>query len=182
VVAGQSAAYKKGATIDSVVNAILDDSGPLANKLFTRAIEIADEAKNPEDLYENIYQHLLVKSCTMEVDGPMPERLEPVDKMEGFYNGILFAEQQPLALAYFVYGEGDPYKTVLTAVKGGSDADSITSNSAAWIGALYGISVWPDKWIETVQQANIKRMNLEETGQKLIEKGLENGTVKLNLM
>jgi len=68
VVAGQAAAYKEGATIDSVVNAILDDSGPLARKLFTRAVEIARKADHPVDLYENIYQHLLVKSCITEVE------------------------------------------------------------------------------------------------------------------
>lgn len=182
VVAGQAAAYKKGATIDSVVNAILDDSGPLARKLFSRAVEIAKKAKNTKDLYEQIYNNLLVKSCSTKVDGPMPERLEPIDKLDGIYTGILFAEQQPLALAYFVYGEGDPYKTVLTAVKGGRDSDSIASNTAAWLGALHGISVWPKKWVDTVQQANISRMNLLETGQKLIEKGLGNNTVKLDLM
>ena len=95
---------------------------------------------------------------------------------------VLFAEQQPLALAYFVYGQGDPHKTVLTAVKGGRDADSIACNSAAWLGALHGISVWPKKWRDTVQQANLKRMNLKQCARKLIARGLENGTVRLDLM
>jgi len=183
VVAGQAAAFKKGATVDSVVNAVMDDSGPLAKKLFTRVIDIAAKAKNPTELYENIYEHCLVKSCTTQVDGPMPERLAPVyNKEKPSYNGILFAEQQPLALAYFVYGQGDPHKTVLTAVKGGRDADSIATNTASWLGALKGIEIWPKKWIDTVQEANLSRMNLEQTGKDLIVKGLKNGTVRLDLM
>lgn len=103
-------------------------------------------------------------------------------RIESPYNGILFAEQQPLALAYFVYGQGDPHKTLLTAVKGGRDADSIACNTAAWLGALHGIGVWPKKWVDTVQQANLRRMNLERTGNDLIEKALENGTVRLDVM
>lgn len=183
VVAGQAAAYKKGSTIDSVVAAIMDDSGPLARKLFQRTVDIASKVGSPEELYQNIYDRCLVKSCTTEVDGPMPERLAPVDNREKpFYNGILFAEQQPLALAYLVYGDGDPHKTVLTAVKGGRDADSVSSNTAAWLGALKGKEVWPENWVSTVQQANIKRMDLEGTARLLIEKGLANGTVKLDLM
>jgi len=183
VVAGQAAAYKKGATIDSVVAAVMDDSGPLAKKLFQRTIDIASKASNPEELYYELYEHCLVKSCTTEIDGPMPERLAPVDnREEPFYNGILFAEQQPLALAYLVYGQGEPRKTILTAVKGGRDADSVASNTAAWLGALKGIEVWPDNWVQTVQQANLKRIDIMGTGQKLIDKGLAMQTVKLNLM
>jgi hypothetical protein len=182
VVAGQAAAFLADATVDSVVEAVLADSGPLAMRLFTRAIEIASKAKDRFELYENLYEHCLVKSCTTEVDGPMPERLPPVDKLDGAYNGILFAEQQPLALAYFVYGQGDPNQTVLTAVKGGRDADSITCNSAAWLGALIGIEGWPKKWIDTVQQANRKRMDLQGTGNELIAKGLKNQTLRLERM
>jgi len=182
VVAGQAAAFKEGATVDSVVDAVLNDSGPLAKKLFTRAIEIAARARSRMELYENLYEHCLVKACTTEVDGPMPTRLAPIDKMEGGYNGILFAEQQPLALAYFVYGQGDPHKTVLTAVKGGRDADSITCNSAAWLGALAGDEIWPRKWLDPVQAANLKRMNLQQMAYDLIIKGVKNGTVRYDRM
>ena len=183
VVAGQAAAFKKGATVDSVVQAILNDSGPLAKKLFTRAVEIAQKAKTPMQLYEDLYQHCLVKHCTTEVDGPMPEREEPQVVMEKkIYNGILFAEQQPLALAYFVYGQGDPHKTVLTGVKAGRDTDSNTCNSAAWLGALGGMEVWPKKWVNTVQDANLKRINLEKTGEALIAKGISSKTVRFDVM
>jgi ADP-ribosylglycohydrolase len=182
VVAGQAAAFLPDATVDSVVEAVLADSGPLAKRLFTRAIEIASKAKDRFELYERLYQHCLVKECTTEADGPMPERSPPVNKLDGAYSGILFAEQQPLALAYFVYGQGDPHKTVLTAVKGGRDADSITCNSAAWLGALAGNDVWPEKWLNTVQQANLHRMDLEQTARDLVAKGLKNGTVALSAM
>jgi hypothetical protein len=180
VVAGQAAAFKTNSTIDSVVDAVLRDSGPLATKLFTRAIEIARKAKTNLQLYEMLYQHCLVTKCSKDIDGPMPPPVEPKDDADGFYTGILFAEQQPLALAYFVYGQGDPKKTVLTAVKGGRDADSIATNSASWLGAMVGESVWPEEWRRTVQQANLARVNLEQTANDLIKRALENGTVRFD--
>lgn len=110
----------------------------------------------------------------------MPERLPLVVKLDGGYNGTLCAEQQPLALAYFVYGQGDLHKTALTAVKGGPDTGSITCNSAAWLGALLGNDIWPKQWRETVQKANLHRMDLEQTAKDLIDKGLENRTIALS--
>lgn len=182
VVAGQAAAFQANATIDSVVDAVLEDSGPLAKKLFTRAIEIARRAGTNRQLYEMLYQHCLVTECSTAVDGPMPPHVEPKDDADGFYSGILFAEQQPLALAYFVYGQGDPRKTVLTAVKGGRDADSIATNSASWLGAMAGKSVWPRKWLRMVQQANLARVNLEQTAHDLIARTVKNGTARFDLL
>ena len=143
VVAGQAAAFADGATVDSIVNAVIKTSGPLAASLFERAVDIAQKANSAKQLYEQLYAHCLVDTCTTEVDGAMPPAVTPLPDVDGFYSGILFAEQQPLALAYFVYGAGDPYRTVLTAVKGGRDADSIATNSASWLGAMSGASVWP---------------------------------------
>ena len=180
VVAGQAEAFRSGSTIDSVVEAVIRDSGPLARRLFERAVEIARKADSPQALYEQLYAHCLVAECSTEVDGPMPPPVEPADYADGFYTGILFAEQQPLALAYFVFGQGDPKRTVLTAVKGGRDADSIATNSASWLGALAGESVWPRKWLDTVQAANLERLDLRKMASDLADKGLANGTVLLD--
>jgi len=182
VVAGQAAAFRAKATLDTVVDAVLADSGPLAKKLFTRSVEIARKAKTRRQLFEMLYEHCLVKKCSKDVDGPVPPRVVPADDHDGFYSGILFAEQQPLALAYFVYGQGDPKRTVLTAVKGGRDADSIATNTASWLGALAGESVWPKPWLQTVQKANIKRMDLGKTANDLADRALKNGTVRLDLL
>ena len=180
VVAGQSEAFCNGATIDSVVNVILDNCGPLARQLFTRAVEIARKAKTDKELDEQLYAHCLVEECSTKTDGPMPPHIIPEGYADGFYTGILFAEQQPLALAYFVYGQADPKRTVLTAVKGGRDADSIATNSASWLGALAGETIWPKQWLDTVQKANINRVDLKQTAENLMFRGLHNETVRLD--
>ncbi|MHC4679561.1 MAG: ADP-ribosylglycohydrolase family protein [Planctomycetota bacterium] len=183
VVAGQAEAFKKGSSIESVVQAVIKDSGPLAARLFERAVDIASKADSPRRLYEQLYGKALVKNCSTEIDGPMPEHVEPVEYADGFYSAISFAEQQPWALAYLVFGGGDPERTVLTAVKGGRDADSIATNTASWLGAISGESVWPKKWRDTVQQANLVEVDLREVLDDLLDVALKNGTVvKENIM
>ena len=138
--AGTAEAIRDGATSDSVINTVLEHSGPLARKLFTRAAEIARAAKSGDELVQQLYRHCLVKEVTTKVDGPMPVPAEYKDYAEGFYTGILFAEQQPLALAAFVYTDGHPRDATLRAVMNGRDADSIASNVGGWVGGLHGES------------------------------------------
>lgn len=178
VVAGQAEALREGSTIDSVIEAVIEDCGPLAAKLFERAVNIARKVDTPTRLYEALYNEALVKKCSTETNGPMPEHLEPVDYTEGFYTSISFAEQQPWALAYFVFGEGDPKRTVLTAAKGGRDADSIATNTASWLGAMSGESVWPKKWRDTIQEANLIEVDLRKVLDDLLEVALKDSTVR----
>ena len=170
-----AAALQENSSIDSIVNTVLEHSGPLATRLFERAIDIARKSGTRDELYKNLYDHALVdsKGVTTEVDGPMPAPVEPEDYNDGFYTSITFAEQQPWALAYFVWGEGDPARTVITAAMGGRDADSIATNSASWLGAMSGIDVWPFEWVEAVQQANLVDFNLKQTCEELIHKSTE---------
>ena len=183
VVAGQSAAFKSGASIDSVVTAILDFSGDKARTLFERAVNIALESDSPDKLYENLYTYASVANSTHAGEyNSLVKALPPVEQInytEGMCSSIAFAEQQPWALAYLVYGKGDPGKTMLTAVKGGRDADSIATNTASWLGALYGLSVWPEKWISAVQQSNLMDFDLMKLGRELAEKAMKLGYIHL---
>ncbi|MHC4544526.1 MAG: sialate O-acetylesterase [Planctomycetota bacterium] len=83
-------------------------------------------------------------------------------------------------MAYFVFGKGDPERTVLTAVKGGRDADSIATNTASWLGAMSGESIWPKKWKDTVRNANLVEVDLRQICDNLLEVGIRNGSVKLS--
>lgn len=172
VCAGQAAAMKEGSTIDSVVDTVFEYSGPLATKLFDRAVDIAKNSNSREDLFKNLYSKARVDrhGVTTDIDGPVPAPDGPVEYMEGRYSSTTFAEQQPWALAYFVWGKGDPYRTVVTAAMGGRDADSIATNTAAWLGAMSGIEVWPEEWVRQVQQANLVDFDLKQTCEDLILK------------
>lgn len=175
VCAGQAEALKEGSSIDSIVNTVFEYSGPLATKLFERAIDIARKSKSREELYQNLYANTLVNNggVSNDIDGPMPEHVVPEEYVEGRYSSASFAEQQPWALAYFVFGKGDPYQTVVTAAKGGRDSDSIATNTASWLGAMSGIDVWPKEWVEQTQSANLVDFDLKRTCENLIDKSKE---------
>ncbi len=177
VVAGQAAAFKQDATIPSVVDTVLAYSGEKARKLFERAVNIGLDSVSPDELYENLYTYASVANDTHTgeynaTEGPVPPA-EEITCTEDFCSSVAFAEQQPWALAYLVYGDGDPEKTILTAAKGGRDADSIATNTASWLGALYGLSVWPEKWINAVQKANLADFDLLNACKELAAKALK---------
>jgi ADP-ribosylglycohydrolase len=175
VCAGQAEALHADSSIDSIVDTVLKYSGPLATKLFERTIDIARNSATRDELYRNLYANALVDSngVTKEIDGPMPPPVEPEEYNDGFYTSITFTEQQPWALAYFVWGQGDPAHTVITAAMGGRDADSIATNTASWLGAMGGIDVWPEEWVMAVQQSNLVDFDLKQTCEDLINKSRE---------
>lgn len=67
----------------------------------------------------------------------------------------------------------------MLAAEPGCDADSIATNTASWLGATSGENVWPKSWLQTVQDANLRKMNFRSMAEDLILKGLENETVRL---
>jgi len=61
---------------------------------------------------------------------------------------------------------------------GGGDADSIATNTASWLGAISGESVWPKKWRQNVQEANLIEVDLRKTLDDLLAVALKNGSVR----
>jgi ADP-ribosylglycohydrolase len=166
--AGTAEALRDGATADSVVEAILGVCGPLAGKLMGRAAEIGRRARSSDELIRDVYEHCLVAKCTTEADDPMPESLKPVDYTEQEYTSFLFAEQQPLALAAFVFGRGDPRVAIPQCVMIGRDCDSTASNVGGWCGGLHGESELPADWVKTVCEVNRQDMDLRDLATRLL--------------
>jgi ADP-ribosylglycohydrolase len=170
--AGTAEAQRERATVDSVVDAVLNACGPLAGKLMGRAVEIARRVKSSDELARELYAHCLVQKCTTEADGPMPEFEKPLEYTElkegRWYSSVLFAEQQPLALAAFVFGRGEPRRAIAQAVMIGRDCDSTASNVGGWCGGLHGESGLPKEWVETVCEINRRDFDLRGLGAKLL--------------
>jgi len=108
-----------------------------------RAAEIAHEATSSDELIRELYAHCLVKT-------------------------ILFAEQQPLALAAFVFGRGEPDRAIPQCVMIGRDCDSTASNVGGWCGGLHGEAGLPKTWVETVCEVNRRDFDLRDLGEKLL--------------
>jgi ADP-ribosylglycohydrolase len=152
--AGTAAAVVPGATVSAVVDAAKSVAGPLGAKLIQRGEDAARaHADDLDGLLEEVYAHLLVDEVTGEMDGELPKPgMAPLPDVRK--TGILFAEQVPLAVAAFVFGEGDFLQTMSAVVAMGRDTDSIATSCGTWIGGLVGLSGIPDEWVSTLVSAN----------------------------
>lgn len=167
---------RAGATVDSMMAALLGRCGPLATALVERALAIAREAKDAWDLAERLYHTALmpeldkrhVDEPPRESDAPMPPVTPPVEDTDDRYISSFFAEQVPIAAAGFVFGEGRP-EAIAATVMVGRDCDSTATTVGSWVGALLGESGLPGDWVETVCRVNEPEIDIRGLAVALAE-------------
>jgi ADP-ribosylglycohydrolase len=153
-----AACVQEGATVESVTETLFRYAGPLARKLLERAQRIAQAHEDdPDGFIEGIYAEALVAEGTRDIDGPMRPSAVPDNPYRGATT--IWAEQIPLAFAALLYGKGDFVKTMTSCVSLGRDTDSIASTCGSWIGGLVGLDGIPAGWVETIQQANLRKID-----------------------
>jgi len=177
VQAGLAEGMRDGATVDSMIETMLAQCGPLARKLIERAIDITERARGFDNLADTLYNNALmpelkdrhVKEPPRAADGPMPPTLEPLPDTDEKYMSSFYAEQVPLAIAGFLWGKGDPRVSIPATCMLGRDADSTATTVGSWVGALHGESGLPREWVETVCQANIREIDIRDLAEKLYQ-------------
>jgi hypothetical protein len=167
--AGVAEACRDGATVDSVLSAILAECGPLARKLLDRAIDIAHKAKTRDELIHMLYHTVLIQEePTRDADGPMPPHVEPLEDSDSGYAVNWNSEQIALSVAAFLFEKGDPIKTLTTCVMIGRDCDTTASAAGAWVGGLHGESCWPKEWVDAIYKVNLQEIDIRTLGEKLV--------------
>jgi len=160
VQAGVAAAFADDATVDSVVGAMRSVCGPLASRLIQRAVDIARGARDFDDLVKTLYANCLLDEAPTAADAELPTFLTPIDFTDHIYTSVLLAEQVPLAVAAFVFADGDPVKSIPTAVMIGRDCDTTATTVGSWVGAMHGESSLPKEWVDTVCRVNLNEVDL----------------------
>lgn len=166
---------RDGATVDSMLAAMFAECHSLGRELIERAIAIARKAKSVSDLAERLYDQALMPELEKRheqeppraVDAPMPPRIEPLADSDKIYLSSFYAEQVPLAVAGFVYGQGDPRVAIPATVMIGRDCDSTATTVGSWVGALHGMSGLPADWVETVCRVNEPEIDIRGLAEKL---------------
>jgi ADP-ribosylglycohydrolase len=166
--AGVAEALRAGAAVDSVLEAMFSQCGPLAQALLGRALDIARSARTGDQLAGQLYAHCLVDEAPLAADAPLPPPVTPLPDSDEPYASILFAEQIPFALAAFVFGRGDPSRCLPQAVMLGRDADSIATTVGSWSGALAGETGLPRDWVNAVCHANRRELDLRALAERLL--------------
>lgn len=175
VQAGLAEGMRDGATVDSMIEAMLAQCGPLARKLIERAIDITESARDFPDLVDKLYHNVLMpalqdrheKEPPREVDAPPPPIIEPLEDTDEKYLSSFYAEQVPLAIAGFLWGKGNSRVSIPATVMLGRDADSTATTVGSWVGALHGESGLPKEWVDTVCEANIGEIDIRGLAEKL---------------
>jgi len=177
VQAGIAEGMADGATVDSMLEAMLAQCGPLASALTERAIDIARRSDSVWELADNLYHNILMPELDRrheeepprEVDAPVPPVIEPLPDSDDKYMSSFFAEQVPLAVAAFVYGQGDPRIAIPAACMIGRDADSTATTVGSWVGALHGEAGLPQDWVEVVCRVNIHEIDIRALAEALAQ-------------
>ncbi len=171
---------RMGATVQSMMDAMLRVCGPLAQKLLERGVRIGRQARNLDQLIRNLYDTALMPENTVkkdgfpesaavikETDGPMPPVHPCVVDTEEKYITNALAEQMPLAAAAFVFAQGSA-DAITTAAMIGRDADSIATTVGSWVGALVGESGLPKQWVDVVCEVNLVEIDIRGLAESLL--------------
>jgi len=104
-----------------------------------------------------------------KVKEALKENLKLEEAILRFGNGSYIWEALPLALFIFLKDVNYPQRAFLNAVNAygdfGGDTDAIGFLVGAWVGAYWGIEVFPSDWVEKVQYSK----ELQELAEKLYE-------------
>jgi len=155
VAAAVSAAYRPGATPDSMVEAALAYVVEPAREEIKKGLEIVKSAKNYE-----------------EVCARFDERYHAAGMHFSMNRGY---EVCTKGISLFYYFKGDVKATMLAAANFGRDTDCLASVAAGLAGALSGVSNIPRDWMEQVNSAaklnkyTMMSLSLEEQAQVLYD-------------
>ena len=172
---GLAEAFREEATYESVIDVMRDACGPLPTQLIDRAVTIAREADTLDELVDEMYDRALfpefdsLKEPPQEVDATLPESHDPVAYTDERYAALYNHEQIPLAVAGFVFSEGHPEDSITNTVNLGRDCDSTSTSVGSWVGALHGISAFPEEWVEQVCEVNKGHIDVRSLSEQLHE-------------
>jgi ADP-ribosylglycohydrolase len=79
----------------------------------------------------------------------------------------------PLAVAAFVYGQGEP-RSIPVCCMLGRDCDSTATTVGAWVGALHGVSGLPEEWVDPVCTVNVHEIDIRGLAEQLVGLAAQN--------
>lgn len=147
--AAVAAALKPGATVDSVVQAVLALAKDGTREAVLATTNAARKARDWKEAIPVLRQAIRPFDTVGEnyrepaLDARIPSRTKAIEEL-------------PVAIGMLVATKGNYVDTVYGGVNYGRDSDSIASMSGSMAGALGGERAVPKPWIEFVAQASRK--------------------------
>ena len=147
VAAGVAEAVSPGATTESVIVTMVEQSRGIAARAIDLAMGFAAEADSVEELTDSLYDRFL--------DWRWPAVRWDREK---YYRGEVFSasplETVPTAIAILAVCEGDINRSIVEGVNYGRDSDAVATVAGNLAGALRGADEIRDEWKEKCETQN----------------------------
>lgn len=147
VAAGVAEAFSPGATLETVIEAMLTHSTETVFRACNLTLNLASESNTLEEFTSNYYDSMLDWTWpSVEWDS------------ERYKRGEIFSanslEVVPVVMAILDLCNGDPNVSIIAAANFGRDSDSIATLTGNIVGALAGASHLRQEWIDECEKAN----------------------------
>ncbi len=140
--AGIAAAFLSGATVDSVIQVMLDHSSFIIRRALELTIDLASGSQDIDEFAGKFYDKML--------DWKWPDLRWT--KERNFSGSSV--ELVPLTVAALYFTKGDVNQGIIEAIGLGRDNDTTGALAGSIAGAMQGASAIRPDWIETVERAN----------------------------
>jgi ADP-ribosylglycohydrolase len=156
VAAAVAEAFQPGATVEDVVEMARRFAGPLVSRKIGRAVEITNTSASSSRIYDRLYDEIAVQDGSDSIVRTWRAR-DP--KISGYATeeislGVSATEFVPVALAFFLASEGDPFETIKRCAGYGRDSDTVAGIGGAVAGAFSGATAINPDLIRRVEADN----------------------------
>jgi len=140
--AGVAAAFTPGATVESVLAAMMEYSSDIVKRAIILTMDLAHSSDTVDEFAEKFYATML--------DWTWPSRNW---NKERFFSGSSL-EIVPVVMALLHLCEGDVNQCIIEGASFGRDCDTISSVVGGIAGGMQGASAISKEWIDTCEKAN----------------------------
>lgn len=141
--AGIAAAFSSGATVDTVIGAMLEHADYLTHRALEMVVHLADSSGDVDGFVKGFYE-----SALMDWGWPQENWTQ-----ERYFCGNSI-ELLPATVGLLKLCGADPNRCIVEGASFGRDCDTIASCCGQVVGALSGASALRTEWVSGVEHAN----------------------------
>jgi ADP-ribosylglycohydrolase len=152
--AGVAAAFIPGATIESVLQTMLERSSYLMRRAIILTMDLAYASGEAHPDVASAVDDFALKYYAKMLDWSWPTPPGRPWNKDHFFSGNTI-ELVPITMAMLYLCHGDVNQSMVEAASFGRDCDTTASMAGSIAGALHGASAIRADWIKTVERANV---------------------------
>jgi ADP-ribosylglycohydrolase len=142
IAAGVAAAFKPGATVETVIDTMLQHSSSVINRSLQLGLDLAYRSKTVDEFAEAFYARML--------DWTWPS---PTWNKDRYFSGSSL-ELVPITAGILHLCKDDVNEAMVEAASMGRDCDTTASLAGSILGVIQGASAIRQDWVATVETGN----------------------------